>query len=119
MFEKFKRLITREVTNPNENSDGAITLRICSLITIIYLAVVIMTLLYTKSAALILLNIVFMAVYGYLFWLTYYDMTKGALLWYNLATVGFVCFDVIYMGWDSGIQHFLFMLILLDLIFCI
>ena len=49
-----------------------------------------------------------MAVYGYLFWLTYYDMTKGALLWYNLATIGFVCFDVTYMGWDSGIQHFLF-----------
>ncbi len=117
MFGKIKNLITREVTNPNENSDGAITLRICSLITIIYLAVVVITLLYTKSAALILLNIVFMAVYGYLFWLTYYDMTKGALLWYNLATVGFVCFDVIYMGWDSGIQHFLFMLILLDLIF--
>jgi len=117
MFEKIKRLIMCEVSNPNENSDGAITLRICSLISIAYLATVIVTLLYTKSAALILCNIIFMAVYGYLFWLTYYDMTKGALLWYNLATIGFVCFDVIYMGWDSGIQHFLFMLILLDLIF--
>lgn len=117
MFGKIKRLIRREVPNPNENSDGAIALRICSLISIAYLAIVIVTLLYTRSAALILCNIIFMAVYGYLFWLTYYDMTRGALLWYNLATVGFVCFDVFYIGWDSGIQHFFFMLILLDLIF--
>ena len=116
MFNKIKDLVMREVPNPNENSDGAITLRVCSIITIAYLIILSATLLYTKSASLILFNIIFMAVFGYLFWLTYYDMTKGALLWYNLATIGFVCFDVIYIGWDSGIQHFLFMLILLDLI---
>ncbi len=28
MFGRFKRLVLREVSNPNENSDGAITLRI-------------------------------------------------------------------------------------------
>lgn len=117
MIGKFKRLVLREVSNPNENSDGAITLRICSLIIIAYLVVLTGTLLYTKSASLILFNIIFIALFGYLFWLTYYDMTKGALLWYNLATIGFVCFDVAYIGWDSGIQHYLFMLILLDLIF--
>ena len=117
MLERFKGLIFREVSNPNENSDGAITLRICSLISIIYLAALIATLIYTKSTPLFFFNVIFMAVYGYIFWMTYCDMTKGALIWYNLATVGFVCFDVIYMGWDSGIQHFLFMLILLDLIF--
>lgn len=117
MFKRLKKLVFQEVANPNENSDGAITLRICSLIVIGYLAVLIATLLYTKSAGLILFNVIFMALFGYLFWLTYYDMTKGALLWFNLATVGFVCFDIVYMGWNSGIQHFLFMLILLDLIF--
>lgn len=117
MVEKIKKVILREVSNPNENSDGAITLRMCALIIIGYLTVLTATLLYTKSAGLILFNIVFMALFAYLFWLTYYDMTKGALLWYNLATIGFVCFDVVFIGWDSGIQHFLFMLILLDLIF--
>lgn len=117
MFEKLKKLVLREVSNPNENSDGAITLRICSLIVIGYLAVLITTLLYTRSASLILINIIFMVLFGYVFWLTYCDRTKGALLWFNLATVGFVCFDIVYMGWNSGIQHFLFMLILLDLIF--
>jgi len=117
MFGKLKACILRDVTNPNENADGAITLRICSLITIVYLLFLSGVVLYTKSAGLILCNIFFMMLYIYAFWLTYHDMTKGALLWFNGATLGFVCFDVAYLGWDSGIQHFLFMLILFNLIF--
>lgn len=117
MYGKLKEYVLRDVPNRNENSDGAITIRICSLIITAYLPILISTVLYTKNANLILLNIIFMAVYMYAFWLTYHDMTKGAMLWFNIATIGFVCFDVIYMGWNSGIQHFLFMLILFDLIF--
>ena len=41
MFGKLKAYIYRDVTNPNENADGAITLRICSLIAIVYLAILI------------------------------------------------------------------------------
>jgi len=117
MFGKFKTYILRDVTNPNENADGAITLRICSLIAITYLLIVSGLVLYTQSAGVIVCNLFFMVLYIYAFWLTYHDMTKGALLWFNGATVGFVCFDVYYLGWDSGIQHFLFMLILFNLIF--
>lgn len=117
VFKAFKAWVLRDVDNRNETSQGAITLRICSLVIIVYLTFLTGTMLYTGNASLILFNLMFMAVYGYLLWLTYCDMTKGALLWFNLATIGFVCFDVIYMGWNSGIQHFLFMLILLNLIF--
>lgn len=117
MLKAFKEWIMRDVQNKNESSQGAITLRICSLILITYLIFLTSTMMFAGNASLILFNIMFMAVYGYLLWLTFCDMTKGALLWFNLATIGFVCFDVIYMGWNSGIQHFLFMLILLNLIF--
>lgn len=117
MLKAFKEWIFRDVTNRNESSQGAITLRICSLVLIAYLIFLTGTMLFTNNPSMILLNLMFMAVYGYLLWLTFCDMTKGALLWFNLATIGFVCFDVMYMGWNSGIQHFLFMLILLNLIF--
>lgn len=117
MLGKFKEYIFKDVANPNENSDGAITLRICSLITIAYLLILSSLVMVTKSAGLITCNIFFMMVYVYTFWLTYHDMTKGAMLWFNGATLGFVCFDVVYLGWDSGIQHFLFALILFNLIF--
>lgn len=117
MFGRLKAYITSDVTNPNENADGAISLRICSLVTIAYLFVLSALVAYTQSTGLVAFNLFFMMVYVYAFWLTYHDMTKGAVLWYNLATLGFVCFDVTYIGWDSGIQHFLFMLILFNLIF--
>lgn len=117
MLQRIKAYILRDVPNKNENSDGAVTIRTCSLIIIAYLFVLTLTLLYTKNISLILFNIIFMALYGYLFWLTYCNRTRDAMLWFNLATVGLVCLDVIYMGWDSGIQHFIFMLILFDLIF--
>ena len=97
MWKSFKAWILRDVNNRNEASQGAITLRICSLVLITYLIFLTGTMLFTNNASLILFNIMFIALYGYLLWLTYCDMTKGALLWFNLATIGFVCFDVIYM----------------------
>lgn len=117
MFDKLKAYIMRDVTNPNENADGAITLRICSLLTIVYLIILSGLVLYAKNAGAVACNLFFIVLCVYAFWLTYHDMTKGAVLWYNLATLGFVCFDVAYLGWDSGIQHFLFVLILFNLIF--
>ena len=117
MFTYFKNLLLRDVNNPNESSGGAITLRICSVIIMAYLLFLSGVLVFLQSASLILCNIFFIVLYGYLLWLTYCDMTKGAVLWFNLATIGFVCFNVIFIGWNSGIQHFLFMLILLNLIF--
>ena len=94
MWKSFKEWILRDVNNRNEASQGAITLRICSLVLITYLIFLTGTMLFTNNASLILFNIMFIALYGYLLWLTYCDMTKGALLWFNLATIGFVCFDV-------------------------
>lgn len=117
MLGRIKEYIFRDVSNPNENGDGAITLRICSLIAIAYLVFLSALVLFTKGAGLILCNLFFLAVYCYAFWLTYCDMTRGAMLWFNAATLSFVGFNVIYLGWDSGIQHFLFMLILFDLLF--
>ncbi len=117
MLGRIKEYVFRDVSNPNENGDGAITLRISSLIVIAYLLFLVFLVIFAKGAGIILCNFFFVAVYGYAFWLTYCDMTRGAMLWFNGATLGFVSFNVVYLGWDSGIQHFLFMLILFDLLF--
>lgn len=117
MWKAFKEWLFRDVSNRNESSQGAITLRICSLVLITYLLFVTGIISYTNGLNVILVNVFFVAAYVYLIWMTYYDMTRTALLWFNIATMGFVCFDVSYIGWNSGIQHFIFMLILLNLIF--
>ena len=119
MFEKLKGYILCDVTNPNENADGAITLRMCSIISIAYLLFLSGLVLGTKGTGAILCNLAFIIGYVYAFRLTYCDNTRGALLWFNGATLGFVCFNVAYLGWDSGIQHFLFVLILDNELFCI
>lgn len=117
MFQTLKDLIFREVDNRNESSNGAITLRICSLILSAYLVFLAGTMLFAHNDGWLWINVVFILIYLYLFKLTYHDRTKEALLGFNLNTIAFVCFDVMYIGWNSGIQHFLFMLILLNLIF--
>lgn len=117
MLKAFKAWIFRDVENKNESSQGAITLRICSLVLVAYLIFLISIMFFAGDAKLILFNVIFMALYGYVIWLTFCDMTKGALWWFNMTTIGFVCCNVIYLGWNSGLQHFMFMLILLNLIF--
>lgn len=117
MLKAIKNLILRDVSNRNESSNGAIALRICSLILITYLALFTTILACTSQTKLCMINLLFIVIYVWLFWLTFCDMTKGALLWFDLSTIGLVCFNVMYIGWNSGIQHFLFVLILFNLIF--
>ncbi len=73
---KFKNILFQDVENPNESADGSITLRISVLVMMIYLL-----------------------------YLTYENHTRTALILYNIAMLGVVCFNVTLIGWDSGLQQ--------------
>lgn len=114
---KLKNILFQDVKNPNESADGPITLRISALVMMLYLLIISVTLIAAHQVYWMVGNLLFIAVYGYLLYLTYENHTRTALILYNIATLGAVSFNVILIGWDSGIQHFLFTLVLLDLLF--
>ena len=114
---KFKKILFQDVENPNESADGPITLRISALVMMIYLLIISVTLVMVHHVWWMAGNLLFVAIYGYLLYLTYENHTRTALILYNIVMLGAVCFNVMLIGWDSGFQHFLFTLVLLDLLF--
>lgn len=114
---KLKNILFMDVDNPNEKADGPIALRISAIVMMIYLAVISVMLVMVHRVLWIVGNLLFVLIYGHLIGMTYRNHTRKALTWYNVVTVAAVCFNVGLIGWNSGIQHFLFVLVLIDLIF--
>lgn len=114
---KLKNILFMDVDNPNEKADGPIALRISAIVMMIYLAVISVMLVMVHRALWIVGNLLFVLIYGHLIGMTYRNHTRKALIWYNVVTVAAVCSNVGLIGWNSGIQHFLFVLVLMDLIF--
>lgn len=114
---KLKNILFMDVDNPNEKADGPIALRISAIVMMIYLAVISVMLVMVHRVLWIVGNLLFVLIYGHLIGMTYRNHTRKALIWYNVVTVAVVCFNVGLIGWNSGIQHFLFVLVLMDLIF--
>ena len=114
---KLKNILFMDVDNPNEKADGPIALRISAIVMMIYLAVISVMLVMVHRVLWIVGNLLFVLIYGHLIGMTYRNHTRKALIWYNVVTVAAVCSNVCLIGWNSGIQHFLFVLVLMDLIF--
>lgn len=114
---KLKNILFMDVDNPNEKADGPIALRISAIVMMIYLAVISVLPVMVHRVLWIVGNLLFVLIYGHLIGMTYRNHTRKALIWYNVVTVAAVCFNVGLIGWNSGIQHFLFVLVLIDLIF--
>ena len=114
---KLKNILFMDVDNPNEKADGPIALRISAIVMMIYLAVISVLPVMVHRVLWIVGNLLFVLIYGHLIGMTYRNHTRKALTWYNVVTVAAVCSNVCLIGWNSGIQHFLFVLVLMDLIF--
>ena len=114
---KLKNILFMDVDNPNEKADGPIALRISAIVMMIYLAVISVMLVMGHRVLWMVGNLLFVLIYGYLIGMTYRNHTRIAFILYNVVTVAAVCFNVGLIGWNIGIQHFLFALVLMDLIF--
>lgn len=117
MVAKLKEYIMKDVDNRNEAAESAISLRICSIILILYIFIVAFSFVTIKASLAIGLNLIAIAIYSYVFKMTYHNMTMYAAVLFNAVTVAMICFGVFYLGWDTGFQQFLFALILIDLVF--
>ena len=107
-----EKLIFQDVKSENETKRTAVILRLFCIIMWVY---------FLGLLALCLMNgeiLIFEAAipcgvfYMLSFYWTYKDKTKPALWLVNGVTIVWVVMIVLTLGWDSGVQHFLFVLMM-------
>lgn len=116
-MNKLAGFILKDVSNRNELKKTAVATRVCCLLMIAYLStfIIVASVGGGISGALILGLIIV----GYIFSLsmTYGSNSQMAGAIMNVVTIVGITADVIWFGWNSGIQHFLFSLVLYNILF--
>lgn len=114
MIDKIRELIFRDVKNKNETKTVAVTLRLTALVFCLYflcLSVIYMTIPNTHSAIICFGCSVF---YAFSIYTTYLDQTRFAAVFSQYLMLIWITLFVYEFGWDCGVQHFLFVLLVLN-----
>lgn len=117
MSKKLTDFILRDVINKNESKRAAVATRLCCLIMLFY-SCVFMGISFVDGSMSGGIIVAIMAI-GYLFSMstTYGKDTRLANVTFNIVTIIGIIASVIWYGWNSGIQHFLFVLVLYNILF--
>lgn len=113
LYSEIKNYILQDVENENETKKTSLCLRINAMIMLCYFVALTVIFGIEGEKTMTLISALCIAAYAISFWLTYINHTKAAL-WFaeGLAFVWIVTF-VYQLGWNCGVQHFLFVLLLL------
>ena len=113
MKTKLAKLIFKDVTGANESNRVSYIVRINSLMMCVYFLIWISV--FGISARYINTAICFVGLAAYAFstYLTYRNKNIAALFLYSAVTVIWMFRFVIQWGWECGIQHFVFVLLVL------
>ncbi len=109
-----KNFIFQDVKNENETKKAAVVLRINSLLMILYF--ISMTIFFGMTGNVRFIWSCLACILGYVcsFYFTYQNNTKFAIGFAQLLTLVCVIGFVMTLGWDFGIQHFIFTLLVLN-----
>lgn len=110
---KIRNVILKDVENENETKKTAVSLRLNSLVMEVYFLCLFGVFCAEKQYGMAIGCIVCFLVYGLGFVMTYINRTKVALWFTELLTIGWIIAFVYELGWGCGVQHFLFVLLLL------
>ena len=113
MGSRLAKIIFKDVTGANESNRVSYIVRINSLMMCLYFLIWITV--FGISARYINTGICFvgMAAYAFSTYLTYRNKNTAALLLYSAVTIIWMFRFVIQWGWECGIQHFVFVLLVL------
>lgn len=113
MGSRLAKLIFKDVTGANESNRVSYIVRINSLMMCLYFLIWITV--FGISARYINTGICFVGMSAYAFstYLTYRNKNTAALLLYSAVTIIWMFRFVIQWGWECGIQHFVFVLLVL------
>ena len=111
-WEKTKNFIMQDVENANETKRAAVIMRIFALIMCGYFLTQGTLMIVCQEWIYTLVSVVCFAGYIWVFYYTYQNRTRAAILYTVFSTILWVVFYIVLFGWDCGAQHFLFALLL-------
>lgn len=104
----------RDVRNEDESSKPAIELRLAALGMLGYFLFMAAGIFWSRDCKMLEFTVPYFLLYGAVFAFTYYEQVRIAAYGLNLLTIFYIVAGIYYFGWNLGIQHFLFVLILVD-----
>lgn len=115
-FSKVKALVFQEPQNKNESPKVAVVLRISCILFMLYLLSAGIGFAITDHPYLVMFSVFFLILYAYGFYCSYQDRIKQAYFLLNVNTLLWVVMFYVLFGEITGVQHFIFALILVDLL---
>lgn len=115
-FPKWQNIIEfifKDTSEPNESPKWIIVIRILLLTMLFYVAVSSIFYIRILNFFGIVLLAIFFIMYLYIFMMTYRQKTQIIRYTINLGMVIWVGVSVYYFGWDTGVQHFILVLLVL------
>lgn len=116
-MSKLKDFIFKDVSNRNELKKTAVATRVCCLLMIVYLLIFLVAAYIDGSTSGALILGLIIAGYVFTLSMTYGSNSQMAGAIMNVVMIVGITADVIWFGWNSGIQHFLFSLVLYNILF--
>lgn len=113
LLRRFKNFILLDVKSENESKKIAIILRMVSFIMCFYSFCMIIFYPLLKDNFLVVMGLVSLVCYLLCFNLTYHNSTHAAAVLIQLFSIIWIVVFVFCRGWDYGVQHFLFALLVL------
>lgn len=108
-----KDFLYKDVMNKNESKKAAVILRFTAIIMCCYFVLVLLFY-FIACGEVLLCAIPCLLLTGIAFYDTYQNHTRQVIITSNIITVFWILYMVYVFGWDCGVQHFLFSLIILD-----
>lgn len=112
-IQNIKNLILKDVENENETKKTAVSLRLNSLVMAAYFVCLLAVFCAEKKFGMAIGCVACFIIYGLAFGMTYLNRTRIALWFMELLTIGWIVAFVYELGWDCGVQNFIFVLLLL------
>ena len=114
IHKKIGAFIFQDVQNPNETKTTAVTLRLYALILSVYFLVLFCVCCFLRDVPSSLLTLICSILYVFAFRITYLNHTHFASIFSQLLTLLWITVFIQRFGWDCGVQHFLFVLLVLN-----
>ena len=114
IHKKIGTFIFQDVQNPNETKTTAVTLRLYALILSVYFLVLFCVCYFLRDVPSSLLTLICGILYVFAFRITYLNHTHFASIFSQLLTLLWITVFIQRFGWDCGVQHFLFVLLVLN-----
>ena len=115
-ISKAKELIFQEPQNKNISSKVAVVLRISCLLFMVYLLGAGIGFVVVQQGYLVMFSAFFLVLYAYGLYCSYQDRISSAYVLLNVTTLMWVVMFYLFFGKDTGVQNFIFALIVVDLL---